>query len=356
MVTLFVWCMAFLVAYFSIPVIRKIAFRFDVLDIPGGRKIHKQVTPLLGGIGVFLGLMAGMLIYALIVKFMGGAARSALNIGSIMPILVGATLILVLGLIEDIWGLSAQARFTCQVLVALGMIISGLKIDFLPGTAWGNMIEVVLTCVWIVGLTNAYNYLDGLDGLASGSAAINLFFFAVILYAMGQYALGLIAVILTASCMGFLPYNLHKTNKIFLGEAGSTFLGFTLACIGIQGSWAHNGMVRVFVPILILGVPIFDMIFTTIMRVRDGKVKTIIEWLQYGGKDHFHHYLVDVGLSTWGAVLFIYAITTSLGISAYMVSNDNAIEGLLTISQATIIFWVIAVLIVVGRRRRSGWR
>jgi UDP-GlcNAc:undecaprenyl-phosphate GlcNAc-1-phosphate transferase len=273
-----------------------------------------------------------------------------------MPILVGGTLILILGIVEDIWGVSAQARIGCQLIIALGMIVSGVRVDFLPGTAWGNAIEVLITCLWIVGLTNAYNYLDGLDGLASGSASINLFFFAIILYGTGQYALGLIAVILIAGCLGFLPYNLHRKNKIFLGEAGSTFLGFTLACIGIQGTWAQDNAVRLFIPILILGVPIFDMIFTTVMRVREGKVKTIIEWLQYGGKDHFHHYLVDVGLSTWGAVLFIYAITISLGISAYMVSNDKFQEGLLTIAQSAIIFWVIAVLMVMGKRRRSGWQ
>ncbi|MFA5100432.1 MAG: MraY family glycosyltransferase [Candidatus Omnitrophota bacterium] len=356
MLTLLVWCMAFLVTYFTIPVIRRIAFRFDVLDIPGGRKIHKQVTPLLGGVGVFLGLMAGLFLFACILKFLGQATRPALSIDTIMPILAGGTLILTLGLVEDIWGLSAQARFICQMIVALAMIASGVKIDFLPDTVWGNAGEILLTCIWIVGLTNAYNYLDGLDGLASGSATINLFFFGVILYSVGQYALGLIAVILTAACLGFLPYNLHKTNKIFLGEAGSTFLGFTLSCIAIQGTWAQDNMVRLFIPILVLGVPIFDMIFTTVMRVKEGKVKTIIEWLQYGGKDHFHHYLVDVGLSPWGAVLFIYAITFSLGISAYMVNNDAGIEGFLTLAQATIIFWVIAVLMVVGRHRRTGWQ
>ncbi len=356
MITLLVWCLAFLITYFSIPVIRRVAFRFDVLDIPGGRKIHKQVTPLLGGVGVFLGLMSGIFLFVCDLKLLGYAARPALNIDAIMPILVGGTLILTLGLVEDIWGLSAQARFTCQMLVALAMVASGIKINFLPDTLWGNTIEVLLTCVWIVGLTNAYNYLDGLDGLASGSATINLFFFAVILYSVGQYALGLIAVILTAACLGFLPYNLHKTNKIFLGEAGSTFLGFTLACIAIQGTWAKDDTVRLFIPILILGVPIFDMIFTTVMRVKEGKVKTIIEWLQYGGKDHFHHYLVDVGLSPWGAVLFIYAITGALGISAFMVNNDNGLEGLLTVSQAAIIFCVIAVLMVVGRHRRTGWK
>ncbi|MFA6384002.1 MAG: MraY family glycosyltransferase, partial [Candidatus Omnitrophota bacterium] len=169
MVTLFVWCMAFLISYFSIPVIRKVAFRFDVLDVPGGRKIHKQVTPLLGGIGVFLGLMVGVLIYALVIKYLGGVTRYALNIEAILPLLVGGTFILILGLVEDIWGVSAQARFICQMLVSLIMISSGVKMDFMPNTPWGNTIEILLTSLWIVGLTNAYNYLDGLDGLASGS-------------------------------------------------------------------------------------------------------------------------------------------------------------------------------------------
>lgn len=355
MITILVWGLVFLITYFSLPVLRKIAFRFDILDIPGGRKIHKHVTPLLGGIGVFIGLMSGLLVYALLVKYLGGSPRSALNIDTLMPMLVGGTAILVLGLVEDILGVSAQARFLCQLLISVGMIISGVKIDFLPPTFIGNTIEIALTLLWIVGLTNSFNYLDGLDGLASGSAIINSMFFAIILYSMGQYALGLFCVVLTAACAGFLPYNLHKTNKIFLGEAGSTFLGFSLACVGIQGNWAVDSVVRLFIPVLIIGVPIFDMVFTTVMRIKDGKVKTIIEWLQYGGKDHFHHYLVDVGLAPWGAVVFIYAISVSLGVSAYMVSNDNVIEGLLTVSQSTIIFWVIAVLMVVGKRRRTGW-
>jgi len=223
MVTLLIWCLSFLVTYFTIPVIRRIAFRFDVLDIPGGRKTHKQVTPLLGGLGVFLGLMSGIFMFALVLKFLGQAVRPALQINTVMPILAGATLILTLGLVEDIWGLSAQARFTCQLLIALAMVACGVKINFLPATLWGNATEIILTCLWIVGLTNAYNYLDGLDGLASGSAAINLFFFAVILYIAGQYALGLVAIILIAACLGFLPYNLHKSNKIFLEMQGPLF-------------------------------------------------------------------------------------------------------------------------------------
>jgi UDP-GlcNAc:undecaprenyl-phosphate GlcNAc-1-phosphate transferase len=142
---------------------------------------------------------------------------------------------------------------------------------------------------------------------------------------------------------------------MFLGDAGSTFIGFILAAIGIVGSWAENNIVRISIPILVLGVPIFDMIFTTFMRIRDGKVKTVLEWLSYSGKDHFHHYLVDLGLRPYTAVIFVYFITASLGISAIMVSNDPAIEAFLTLTQASIIFGVIATLIIVGRRRHDGW-
>jgi len=115
-------------------------------------------------------------------------------------------------------------------------------------------------------------------------------------------------------------------------------------------------VVKICIPILVLGVPIFDMVFTTIMRIKEEKVKSFIEWLKYGGKDHFHHYLVDLGLLPSGAVIFIWAVTFSLGLSGIMLGNDNAWEGILTILQASIIFGIIGVLIVVGKRRRSGWR
>jgi UDP-GlcNAc:undecaprenyl-phosphate/decaprenyl-phosphate GlcNAc-1-phosphate transferase len=192
--------------------------------------------------------------------------------------------------------------------------------------------------------------------LAVGSAVINLFCLWSILNSTKQYALELIVITLMAACIGFLPYNNYKKARMFLGDAGSTFLGFMLACFALAGDWAANNAVKLSIPILILGVPIFDMIFTTIMRIKEEKIATIIEWLRYGGKDHFHHYLVDLGLTPSSAVLFIYFITFSLGISAIMVSNDSALEAVLTLSQAVIIFGVIAVLIVVGKRRRSGWK
>ncbi len=272
-----------------------------------------------------------------------------------LPILAGATVIMLVSLTDDIKrNLSVQFRLFCQLAAALIVICSGIRVDFLPPVCWGNIGEIIITVIWIVGVTNACNYLDGMDGLAAGSAIVNLFCFTVILFTTSQYYMVMFSVALMGACSGFLPYNFRRA-KIFLGDAGSTLIGFTLACLGLAGHWAADNIVKISIPILILGVPIFDMVFTTIMRIKEAKVKTLLEWLEYGGRDHFHHCLVDLGLSTTGAVMFIYFITFSLGISAMMLSNDSAPEAFMTLSQASVIFGIIAVLIVVGKRRRSGW-
>ena len=342
MMTLLAFIVSFLVTFISVPIFRALAFRFKILDIPGGRKVHHVPTPLMGGVAVYLGFIIGVLFNLSKLHFF-------------LPLIVGATFILVFGLLNDISEIRAQLRITYQTLVSLLVIAMGVRVSFLPAGPWWDALEIAITVFWIVGVTNSYNYLDGLDGLAAGSAVINLFCFGAILYNTGQYHLGLLSIILMAACLGFLPYNMNKA-RIFLGEAGSTLLGFILAGIALLGNWAQDSIVKISIPVLILGVPIFDMIFTTIMRVRENKVKTVLEWLRYSGRDHFHHYLVDVGFKPLGAVVFIYFLSLSLGISAIMVSNDLAAEAFLTMSQAVIIFGIIAALMVIGKRRRSGWR
>lgn len=331
-----VFIISFLVAFISTPLFKKLAEKLAILDLPGRRKIHKISTPLLGGVAIYVAVVAGLCL-------------NFKNLYLFWPILLGATAVLILGLIDDIKGLSAQLRLVCQLLIALTMVGFGIHVDFMPHTFFGHFGEILVTIIWILGVTNAFNYLDGLDGLASGSAVINLSYFTVILYTTRQYSLALLCLILSAACLGFIPHN-FKRAKIFLGDAGSTFLGFTLACVALAGNWAEDNIVKISIPILILGVPIFDMIFTTIIRIKEVKVKTLLEWLQYGGKDHFHHYLVNLGLRPVGAVVFIYFITISLGLSAIMVSNDSALEALLTLIQASIIFGVIATLIMLGKR------
>lgn len=332
---------AFLVTFFSLPVLRRLAIKFGILDLPGGRKIHKIATPLLGGAAVYFGFILGVLLdFKAQIPF--------------LPLLIGATFILILGLINDIRPISAKTRFFCQTLIALTVVLAGVRVSFLPRGLLGDAFEIFITVFWLVGVTNAYNYLDGLDGLAAGSAVINLLGFAIILYTTKQYALGGLCLILTAGCAGFLPFN-FKNSKIFLGESGSTFLGFMLAGIAIVGNWAQDNIVKLFIPILILGVPIFDMVFTTIIRVKEKKVKNLRQWLEYSDRDHFHYSLVEVGLRPISAVIFIYLTVLSLQISAIMVSNDVAIEGFLSLFQATIVFAVIAVLIVIGKKHRNGW-
>lgn len=338
---LLIFLFSFLTAYFSTPLFKKLALKFNILDTPDHRKIHKEPTPLLGGLAIYISVILGLVF-------------NFLNLGFLSGIVIGATIILIIGLIDDIRGLSAQARLIGQTIAALIMISFGIRFSFLPNNLWGNTGEIILTLIWTIGITNALNYLDGIDGLAAGIAAISAFFFSIISYQSNQPGVGLIGLILIASCLGFFPHNFKKA-KIFLGDAGSTFIGFTLAGIAIIGNWAEDNVIKLVIPILILGVPIFDMVFTTIMRIKEEKISTLTEWLKYGGKDHFHHRLVDLGLHPKGAMIFICFINVSFGISAIMVNNEKAIVGFWAILQASIIFAGIAVLMVVGKRRRSGW-
>ncbi len=336
--TFLAFFIAFFAAYISTFFFRRLAISLNVLDIPDHqRKVHKNPIPLFGGMGIYFGIVVAFFFFSESFRV-------------VIPIFAGATVIFYMGAFDDIKGFSARLRLIIQILVSAFIVLSGIHISFLPANIIGRAIEILLTIIWIVGVTNAFNYLDGLDGLACGSAIINFLCFLVILYHTGQFEMGLAVAILIGACSGFFPHNFLRKDRMFLGDAGSMFLGFSLACIALTGNWASDNIVRLSIPVLILGVPIFDMIFTTVMRIREGKVKTIIEWLRYGGKDHFHHYLVDLGLTQRQVVFFIYYLTLSLGLGAIMVSNDTAKEGVLTILQSSIVFCVIGILIVMGKR------
>ena len=331
---------AFLVVFLSAPLFRRLAMKFNVLDVPNHRKIHKESTPLLGGLAVYMGVVFGL----------------ALNTADLRPysgLVIGSTIILVIGVVDDIKGLSATFRLIVQFVAALIVIGSGVRFSFLPNSSWGDAGEIILTLVWVIGITNALNYLDGIDGLAAGIACIIALFFSIICYQTNQIALALANTALAASCLGFLPHNFMKA-KIFLGSAGSTFIGFAIAGMAVMGRWAEDNVVKLAVPVLVLGVPIFDMALTTIMRIKEEKISTIIEWLKYAGKDHFHHRLIDLGLHPTEAAFFIYCVSISFGIGAIAVSNEKAVIGVLSIVQAFIIFTVIAILMVVGNRMQTN--
>lgn len=327
------------VVFLLTPLIRKLALRHNIFDIPSNRKLHRHPVPLLGGAAIFAGLIAGFLFYP----------DSFLYFS---PLIIGGGIILTIGLIDDIKGLSCKIRLVGQLAASLLIIYSGYRIEFLPDNIPGDIGEVVLTIIWIIGITNALNYLDGLDGLAAGITAISSLCFAVISYMTGQYMICTVSLMLMASCLGFIPHN-FKRKKIFMGDAGSTLMGFVLACIAVMGHWTSDYVIRLSIPVLILGVPIFDMIFTTVMRIKGKKVSTVTEWLKYSGKDHFHHRLMDLGLSSIGSVLFINCVAIYLGISAVIISQAQEPLSTQAIIQGVLIFVVIGVLLVEGAKYRN---
>ena len=320
-----------------------LARRVGAIDTPGGRKIHQTPTPLLGGAAIYAGFIAVVLLKSSWTTELWGVA-------------LGASIVFALGFLEDTRGVPASIRLVFQIAAVAIVIRSGVVLSFLPPTWWGVSGEVLLTLLWIVGITNAFNFLDGLDGLAAGSAAINAFFLGGAAVVTGQPSLALLCFALLAAAIGFLPYNYKPyrrdaSGEIFLGDSGSTFLGFTLACLAITGDWAEGSPKDLIVPVLIMAVPIFDMVLITIMRVREGLVRNLTEWIVYTGRDHFHHRLLGLGMRKKETVAIIYLVNFCLGISASLLKGSRTADAFLVLGQVTIIFGIIGYAMVVIRKR-----
>jgi UDP-GlcNAc:undecaprenyl-phosphate GlcNAc-1-phosphate transferase len=341
--TIWLALMAFSLSASTTPAAAWLARKVGAIDIPGGRKIHKAPTPLLGGAAIYVGFAAVVLL------------RSSWST-ELWGVFTGASIVFALGFLEDTKGVPATIRLVFQIAAVAVVIRSGVVLTFLPPTWWGVGGEVLLTVLWIVGITNAFNFLDGLDGLAAGSAAINAFFLGGAAVVTGQPGLALLSFALLAAATGFLPYNYkpHRrdaSGEIFLGDSGSTFLGFTLACLAINGDWAEGSPKDLIVPVLIMAVPIFDMILITIMRVREGLVRNLTEWIVYTGRDHFHHRLLGLGMRKKETVAIIYLVNFCLGISASLLKGSGTVDAFLVLGQVTIIFGIIGYAMVVMRKR-----
>lgn len=329
---------AFFVVVMITPMIMKIARRFKILDQPVYPKLHLLPTPLLGGVAVYIAFITVALIYGPLPK-------------ETLSIIIGATIILVLGTIDDIYPLSSAVRLLGQVAASLIVISSGLIVSFMPNTLWGNTLAVIFTLIWILGIVNATNFSDGADGLAMGFAVIASVFFFLITLHLEQFHITLLISILIGSGMGFLIFN-FKPAKIYLGDGGSTFVGFLLACIALYGEWSSWGaIIALGIPVLILGVLIFDMIYITCSRIRNGNVRNIKEWLDYRARDHFHHRLINLGFREEEAVVFIYITCMILGLSALVIENARiSYPVVILLIQAVLIFIHITILMLMGRR------
>jgi len=339
---LYVLILSFLGTSILTPIAIYIANKNKIYDYPDERKIHSKPIPRLGGLAIYLGFIFAIL-------------RNLNFSNELKGVVIGATIIILIGTLDDIKGISARWKFLGQLLATAIIIFYGVRITVFPrGMPGEHLIEIFFTVLGVVGVTNAINFMDGMDGLATGLGVVCGASFLIIAVQTGQRHLSWVTIALVGSCLGFLPYN-FKPAKIFLGDAGSTFIGFTLAGIAIMGSWVvtrYNPMVATSVPVLILSVCIFDMIYTTVSRIRNGSVRNFREWLEYTGKDHLHHRLNFLGFSERETVFVICAISMILGLSAIVLRNASAFEAILLLVQATMIYIVIVGLMLVARGQK----
>ena len=343
---LYVLLVSYLVATALTPLTRHMAVQIGAVDHPSSRKIHESATPLLGGVAVYIAFLI-----AILANTAGLAAPLVLNEG-MLGVLAGGTLLLLVGVRDDIQDVPASVKLGVQIVAAAIVIWSGKLLTFFPHGLWGDMLNVLLTVLWIVGITNAFNFFDGMDGLATGLAIIIAFFLGIVAFQTNQPALGWVAVALVGAGLGFLPYNFRPKGSatIFLGDAGSAFLGFTLACLAVKGKWAdQNPIVSVSTPILIFGILIYDMIHTTVERIYLGKVRTVKEYLEYVGKDHMHHRLELVLGSRTETVFTIFLLSIALGLAGVVLRSARAVDALFLLLQATIIVVVVSILEHRGR-------
>ncbi len=283
------------------PLTRQIARRVGFLDQPAARKVHAAPMPLLGGLAIYGAFVIALLLFRHWPQYI-------LELGSI---LTGVTWLAFVGMIDDRIGLSPWTKFPAQFLAAGVVIASGVHIDLVHVP----LLDTALTVAWIVGIINAINFLDNMDGLAAGVSAIAAAFFFLLAVSQGQELVTALAAALCGSAVGFLIYNFNPATT-FMGDMGSLVLGFILAVIGIKlHFYAQSPLVSWMIPILVLGLPVFDTSLVMFTRIREKRS------LVRGSKDHTSHRLVAMGLTHRQAVISLYAACILVGVAALAVSQ-----------------------------------
>nr|WP_106783698.1 MraY family glycosyltransferase [Lysinibacillus timonensis] len=286
------------------PLVKRLAFKIGAVDAPNYRKVHSRIMPRLGGLAIFLSFLIGLIILR---------PESQYTVA----IVLGATIIIITGILDDKFEISAKAKMIGQ-LVAAGIIVfyGDIQIDFIKLPFGGELefgfLSIPVTILWIVGITNAINLIDGLDGLAAGVSTIALMTLSVMAFIMSDMFVLAVAALLACSTIGFLFYNFHPA-KIFMGDTGALFLGFMIAVLSLLG-FKNVTMVSFIIPVIMLGVPISDTFFAIVRRVRNKQ-----KWSD-PDKSHLHHRLIDIGFSHRQTVLIIYGIAVMFGLFAIIFS------------------------------------
>ena len=314
------------VSFLTTPMVKKLACRVGAIDVPkDNRRMHKVPIPRLGGLAIFIAFLLTVLIFADIDRQIRG-------------ILLGAVMIVVLGVLDDILTLKALPKLIVQIGAAAMAVYHGCVIQFFSNpnvfsdATYINLgwLSVPVTIIWIVAITNAVNFIDGLDGLAVGISAISTASLIVIALLVQEINIAMILVALFGACLGFIPYNMNPA-KIFMGDTGSTFLGYILATLSITGLFKMYAIISFAVPFLILGLPIFDICFAFLRRIAHGQSP------MQADRGHVHHRLIDMGFTQKQAVAIAYMLTAILGLAAVVLTSSGELKALILIGAVFVV-------------------
>lgn len=319
-------------SFFMTPLVRMLSLRLGVLDAPSSAvKTHKEPTPVFGGVAIYLGFMATMGMLRLTTSFPTG------TLYNLRALVLGGTLVFLLGLVDDLkrpHGLDYKPKFVVQILAALALIVFGLRIRFISPA----YVAYAVTVVWVVGVTNAFNIVDIMDGLSASQAAVAALGFLMISLPSEELYVNFASAALAGAALGFLPWNLSRRHKIFMGDCGSLLIGFTLAGISLGTRYSEVNDAGVFAPLLILFVPAFDTLFVSLLRLNQGKSPFL------GSKDHFALRLERMGFSRARVVAMAAAAAALLSFCAFLVTQ-------LPLRGAIAVYaFVAAAVFLLGRR------
>lgn len=321
--------LAALVSYILTPYIKSLAFKIGAVDKPDNRKVHKKIMPRLGGLAIYIAFIIGVV--------------SSLELTwDIVGILTGATVIVLVGVLDDKYQLPAKVKLLGQIAAACILIAFDIRIEWINNPLGGyiyldEFISVPLTIFWIISFTNVVNLIDGLDGLAAGVSAIASLTVILVAVQMGYFHIAVLTAALAGGIIGFIRYNFNPAT-IFMGDTGSMFIGYMLAAISVYGAVKTAATIALIVPAIALGLPIMDTAFAIMRRYTNGRP------IFQPDKGHLHHRLLAMGMNQKQAVLLMYAISAALGIAAVLWAEVDGFY-------AALIIAVIITAVAIGAKK-----
>ena len=332
-----------LISFASTPLVSKMAYKVGAIDVPkDDRRMHDHPIPRLGGLAIAIAFLLSTFLFEKLDHQMQG-------------ILLGSIVILVLGVLDDCMALPALPKFFVQIFAAIIVVMHGCTIRYVtnplssvPGDCFDlGFLAAPITVLWIVTMTNAVNFIDGLDGLAVGVSGISAATMLVIALLVSDEHVAVILAALLGSCLGFIPYNFNPA-KIFMGDTGATFLGFILATMSIQGLFKMYAVISFAVPFLILGVPFFDITFAVIRRLARRQNPMTAD------RGHIHHRLIDMGFSQKQTVAITYTLTGILGLAAVLLASSGEVKTLILIATVFIVA-LLGIMVIFGPYHRPNF-